>query len=187
MGSHLATNLIYRISNHSHQMQPSPAPATPTTTTLSVVHVPLPLGLGEIAISSVRLTPANATGTVHFTDSATTLGGPIPVGGIAVGHVTVLGKGKNQLTAVFTPSPATRFAPQLQHPCAWFELSGWLGVEWGSQNYCGSHVLQNQLRTRVPPSPWSSGPRRPYGGGPSVNRQLTELCPVRQTDALGLP
>ncbi len=30
---------------------------------------------------------------------------------IAVGPVTVLVKGQHQLTAVFTPSPATKFTP----------------------------------------------------------------------------
>jgi Bacterial Ig-like domain (group 3) len=75
------------------------------------------LGLGGIAIPTARLTPANVTGTVQFTDGATHLGGPIPVhGGITVGPVTILGKGKHQLTAVFTPSPATKFAPSISNP-----------------------------------------------------------------------
>ena len=74
--------------------------------------MPLPLGLGGIAIPTARLTPTNAIGTVQFTDGATNLGGPVSVlGGIAVGPVTVLGKGQHKLTAVFTPSPTTKFAP----------------------------------------------------------------------------
>jgi len=73
--------------------------------------VPLPLGLGGIVIPTATVAPVNASGTVQFKDGSTNLGGPIPVaGGIAVGPVTVLGKGQHSLTAVFTPSPATKFA-----------------------------------------------------------------------------
>lgn len=65
-----------------------------------------------IAIPTARLTPANATGTVQFKDGATNLGGPVPVlGGIAVGPITVLGRGQHQLTATFTPNPSTKFTP----------------------------------------------------------------------------
>jgi hypothetical protein len=77
-----------------------------------VVKVPLPLGLGGIAIPTTRVAPANATGTVQFKDGTTNLRGPVSVlGGIAVGPVTVLGKGQHQLIAVFTPTDPTKFKP----------------------------------------------------------------------------
>jgi hypothetical protein len=89
---------------------PTPIPATPTTTTLTVVQVPLPLGLGGIAFPTALVAPSNATGTVQFKDGATNLGGPVPVlGGIAVGPISVLGKGQHQLIAVFTPTNPTQF------------------------------------------------------------------------------
>jgi hypothetical protein len=77
--------------------------------------VPLPLGLGGIAIPTARITPANAIGTVQFKDGTSNLGGPVPVvGGIAVGPVTVLGKGQHQLTAIFTPTNPSKFTLHLQ-------------------------------------------------------------------------
>jgi Bacterial Ig-like domain (group 3) len=89
-----------------------PAPATPTTTTLTVVRVPLPLGLGGFAIPTALVPPSNATGTVQLKDGATNLGGPVSVlGGIAVGPISVLGKGQHQLIAVFTSTDPTKFKP----------------------------------------------------------------------------
>ncbi len=58
------------------------------------------------------MSPANATGTVQFTDGTTPLGAPVSVlGGFAIGPVTLLGRGQHQLTAVFTPTNPTRFQP----------------------------------------------------------------------------
>jgi hypothetical protein len=73
--------------------------------------VPLPLGLGGIMIPTAHVTPANAAGTVQFfTDATKPLGRPVPViGGIAVGPVSVLGRGTHSLTVVFTPTNATKF------------------------------------------------------------------------------
>jgi hypothetical protein len=77
-----------------------------------VIQVPLPLELGGIAIPTARVAPTNATGTVQFKDGTTNLGTPVPViGGIAVGPVSVLGKGQHQLIAVFTPTDPTKFKP----------------------------------------------------------------------------
>ncbi|MGH3779134.1 MAG: Ig-like domain repeat protein [Pseudonocardiaceae bacterium] len=58
------------------------------------------------------MVPANAAGTVQVKDGTTNLGAPVPViAGTAFGGVRILRTGQHSLSAVFTPSNATKFTP----------------------------------------------------------------------------
>jgi hypothetical protein len=88
-----------------------------TTTTLSVIRVPLPFGLGGFAIPVANVSPSNAVGTVQFQDGNTNIGGPVPVfGGTSIGGFTFLPRGSHSLTAMFTPTDPTAFAPSTSAP-----------------------------------------------------------------------
>ncbi len=92
----------------------APPAAKATTTTLRVFSTPAFLGLPVISLSNV--TPSGAAGTIQLIDGTTTLGTPVPVtSGFAL-LTTTLPTGTHSLTAVFTPTEPTAYAPSISAP-----------------------------------------------------------------------
>ena len=81
-----------------------------TSTTLTVI--PFDFGT-HLDISIVRVSPANAVGTVVLKDGNTTIGGPQAVFGGYAFFINVL-PGTHTLTATFIPGPG--FGPSTSNP-----------------------------------------------------------------------
>jgi hypothetical protein len=92
---------------------PSAGPGVAATTTkLIVIRVRLPLGLGGLVLPIAQVAPANAIGTVQFTNGSAAVGVPVPVvAGLTFGPIRFLGTGQHALSAVFIPGDPTRFLP----------------------------------------------------------------------------
>jgi hypothetical protein len=102
-------------------VQPTPIatpPAGVTTTTATLFAAPNPGFEFFPVILIARVSPFGAAGTIQFMDRTTALGGPEPANfGFAL-LITTLPKGAQSLTAVFTPTDPTTFAPSTSAPVA---------------------------------------------------------------------
>jgi hypothetical protein len=82
-----------------------PTPASQATTTTLAVTPPSPQNAGAQVTLTATVTPANAAGSVQFTDGATAIGGPVAVAaGLASTSTSGLSVGTHTLTATFTPT-----------------------------------------------------------------------------------
>jgi hypothetical protein len=83
---------------------------TATHTTLTVTP-PSPVAAGTVETFTAAVSAVTAPGRVQFLDGATPVGGPVAVAAGAAETTTTLGPGTHSLTAVFTPTDRTAFAP----------------------------------------------------------------------------
>ena len=92
------------------QVYPTP-PAPPTTTTTALSATPASTQtLGASVALKATVSPSTAVGTVQFKDGTTNIGSPVTVAsGIANFSTTSLTAGSHSLSAMFTPTDATKF------------------------------------------------------------------------------
>ena len=84
---------------------------TPTSTTTSTVAVSpsSPAAAGSTETLTATVTPANAAGTVAFTDSGVAVPGTVSFTGGTATLMTTLASGSHSLSAAFTPTDSTAY------------------------------------------------------------------------------
>jgi Bacterial Ig-like domain (group 3) len=86
--------------------------ATTITLTVFPKHAFQDVSLAFLA----NVAPRGAPGTIQFMDGTTALGVPVPASGDFALLITALPAGPHSLTAVFTPTDLTAFAPSTSPP-----------------------------------------------------------------------
>ncbi|MCF3133795.1 Ig-like domain repeat protein [Streptomyces olivochromogenes] len=102
---------IWFTSNTAYQNTDPAGSVTATTTTLTAAPAS-PVVEGTSVKLTATVAPNTAAGTVQFKDGAQALGSPVPVSsGTASLTTSALAVGSHSLTAEFTPSDASAYAP----------------------------------------------------------------------------
>ncbi|MGH3801522.1 MAG: Ig-like domain-containing protein [Pseudonocardiaceae bacterium] len=104
--------LIGGVANAAPPASTHVVTTAPTATSTALTASPAsPVAQGTRVTLTAAVTPAEAAGTVQFTDGTTNIGAPVTVSNsTASGTTSTLTVGDHQLTAVFTPTDPAAFS-----------------------------------------------------------------------------